>query len=120
MQPTTNKTIYDQFFLTMPPIWQVLTIPLLTEEASFTWAFFKYLREFKVAYQQRHLERVIFDYTPIIVGSRKSSSKFLNLNVSGTKRDVAPKQKYDNIHATSTFKHAWATPVTGGYTFILL
>ena len=56
MQPTTNKTIYDQFFLTTPPIWQVLTIPLLTEEALFTWAFFKYLQEFKVAYQQRHLE----------------------------------------------------------------
>ena len=36
---------------------QVLTIPLLTEEALFTWAFlrwgsiFKFLQEFKVAYQ---------------------------------------------------------------------
>ena len=42
-----------------PPttIKQVLTIPLLTEEALFTWAFrssvslCKYLQEFKLAYQ---------------------------------------------------------------------
>ena len=65
------------------------------------------------------LDRVIFDYTTLLVAG-SHVSKFLNLNVSGTKRDVAPKQKYDNIHATSTFEHAWATPVTGSYTFILL
>ena len=43
-------------------------------------------------------------------------SKFLNLNVSRTKRDVAPKQRYDrfpavgdHIHAIPTFEHAWTT-----------
>ena len=51
-------------------------------------------------------------------------SKFSNLNVSGTKRAVAPKQRYntfpsigDHIHATPTFEHVWATPrhtVVGG------
>ena len=29
----------DHFFITMSTISQVLTIPLLTEEALFTWAF---------------------------------------------------------------------------------
>ena len=48
----------------------------------------------------------------------------MNLNVSGTKKDVAPKQGYDrfssiedDIHATPTFEHAWTTPgltVIGG------
>ena len=43
-------------------------------------------------------------------------SKFITLIVSGTNKDVAPKQTYDSfpsvgghIHATPTFKHAWAT-----------
>ena len=43
-------------------------------------------------------------------------SKYLNLNVSGTKKDVAPKQGHDrfpsvgdHIHANPTFEHAWAT-----------
>ena len=50
--------------------------------------------------------------------------KTLNLNVSGTKRDVAPKQRPDrfssighHIQVTPTFEHTWATPrhtVTGG------
>ena len=61
----------------------VFTIPLLTEEALFTWAFddlivslFKYLQEFKVVVNQlRQLERVTSDYTHIIVGSRKSCFK---------------------------------------------
>ena len=42
--------------------------------------------------------------------------KTLNLNVSRTKRDIAPKLKPDrfssvgdNIHDTATFEHAWAT-----------
>ena len=53
---------------------------------------------------------------PIVVGSWKSRFKTLNLSVSGTKRDVAPKQKYRfpsagyHIHATPTSKHALATP----------
>ena len=44
-------------------------------------------------------------------------SKFLNLNISGTKTDVAPRQRYDRfpsvgdqIHATPSFEQAWATP----------
>ena len=44
-------------------------------------------------------------------------SKSLNSNVSGTNRDVVPKQGYDrfpsvgdHIHANTNFKHAWATP----------
>ena len=46
------------------------------------------------------------------------------MNVSGTKRDVAPKQKPDrfpsigdHIQVTLTFEHTWATPrhtVKGG------
>ena len=50
--------------------------------------------------------------------------KTLNLNVSGTKRDVAPKQRLDrfpsignHIQVTPTFKYTWATPrytVIGG------
>ena len=54
---------------------------------------------------------------PIIVGSRKSCPKTLNLDVSGTNKDVAPKQRYDrfpsvadHIHTTPTFGHVWAIP----------
>ena len=43
--------------------------------------------------------------------------KTLDLNVSGTKRDVAPKQGPDrfpsigdHIQVTLTFEHTWATP----------
>ena len=80
-QPAT--TIHDQFFLTVSIIRQVLTIPLLTEEPFFTWTFrrwvpiFKYLQEFKVAYRWKQLERLIFDYTPIVVGSWKIRFKTL-------------------------------------------
>ena len=49
-------------------------------------------------------------------------SKFLSLSLSGTKRDVAPKQRYDKfpfigdqIYATPTFEQAWASP---GHTVI--
>ena len=49
-------------------------------------------------------------------------SKSMNINVSGTNRDVVLKQIYhrlasvgDNIHGTTTFDHAWETP---GYTVI--
>ena len=48
----------------------------------------------------------------------------MNLNVSGTKRDVAPKQRCDRfpsvgdcIHVTPPFEYEWATPrhtVIGG------
>ena len=62
---------------------QVLAILLLAEKALFTWAFlslvslFKGLQEFKVVYQQRQLEKVIFDYTRIIVGSWKWRFKII-------------------------------------------
>ena len=52
-----NATHNDQYFFTMSTTRQILTIRLLAEEALFTWAFqrwvslFKYLQEFKVAYQ---------------------------------------------------------------------
>ena len=43
--------------------------------------------------------------------------KALDLNVSGTKRHVAPKQRYDrfpsigdHIQIVPTFEHTWATP----------
>ena len=59
-----------------------------------------------------------------IIVAESYDSKFLNLNVSGTKKDVAPKQGYDrfssiedDIHATPTFEHSWTTPgltVIGG------
>ena len=62
----------------------------------------------------RQLQRLIFDYMPIIAGSHVS--KFLNLNVSGTNRDVVSKQRYDrypsigdHIHTTTTFEYVWAT-----------
>ena len=66
----------------------------------------------------RQIERLIFDHTPIIVGRWKSRFKILDLNVSGTNRDVVPKQRYDgfpsvgdHIHATANFEYAWGTPV---------
>ena len=68
----------------------------------------------------RQLQRLIFDYMPIIAGSHVS--KFLNLNVSGTNRDVVPKQRYDrfpsvgdHIYAATTFEYALAIP---GHTII--
>ena len=46
----------------------------------------------------------------------------MNLNVSGTQRDVVSKQRYDkflslgdHIHVNHTFEHAWAT---AGHTVI--
>ena len=41
----------------------------------------------------RATRKLIFDYTAIIVVSWKSRFKTLNLNASGTKKDVAPKQR---------------------------
>ena len=38
----------------------------------------------------------------IVVGSSKSRSKFLNVNVSGTKRDGVPKQRYDRFSYLET------------------
>ena len=63
------------------------------------------------------LERLIFDYMPIIVGSWNHLSNFFYLNVSGVNRDEVPKQRYDrfpsvgdHIHAATTSEYAWATP----------
>ena len=48
---------------------EVLRIPLLTEEAFFSWFgdesnLLKYQQEFQVAYQSGQLKKLIFDYTP--------------------------------------------------------
>ena len=57
----------------------------------------------------RQLEKLIFDYTPIIIGRWKSRFKFLNLNVSVTIRDVVPKQRYDRVPSVGDHIHATAT-----------
>ena len=57
----------------------------------------------------------IYTYIHTCIGGSQVI-KTLNLNVSGTKRDVGPKQKPDrflsigdHIHVTPTFEHTWAT-----------
>ena len=59
---------------------------------------------------------------PLLQVTGSHVSKFLNLNVSGTNRDVVPKQRYDrfpsfedHIDATPTFERVWATQ---GHTII--
>ena len=59
---------------------------------------------------------------PLLQVAGSHAPKFLNLNISGTNKDVAPKQIYDrfpsvgdHIHVTPTFERAWATP---GHTVI--
>ena len=54
---------------------------------------------------------------PLLQAAGSLLSKFLNLKVSVTNKDVAPKQRYDrfpsvgnHVHATLIFEHAWATP----------
>ena len=61
---------------------------------------------------------------PLLQVAESQVSKYLNLNVSETNRDVGPNQRFDrfpsfwdHIHATPTFEHAWTTPehtVIGG------
>ena len=56
----------------------------------------------------RQLEKLIFDYTPVnVAGSHVS--KFLDLNVSGTNRDVVPKQRYDRFLSVGDHIHAATT-----------
>ena len=63
---------------------------------------------------------------PLLLVAGSHVSKFLNLNVSGNKKDVVPKQRYDrfpsagdHIQATPNFVDAWATPrhtvITGSW-----
>ena len=59
---------------------------------------------------------------PLLQLAGSHVSKFLDLNVSGTYRDVVPKQRYDrfpsvvdHIYAATTFEYAWGTP---GHTII--
>ena len=54
---------------------------------------------------------------PLLLVAGSHVSKFLNLNVSGTNRNVVPKQIFDrfpsvgdHIHATTTFKYVSTTP----------
>ena len=61
MQPTASNSDSRQFFFIISTIKQVLTIPLLTEEALFYlrghyFKYFKYLQKFKVVCQPRQLE----------------------------------------------------------------
>ena len=65
-----------------------------------------------------------FDYTLIVLVSWKSCDQNFELEFSGTKRYVVPKQKpdrfptiRDHIHVTPTLEHAWKAPrhtVVGG------
>ena len=54
---------------------------------------------------------------PLLLVAGSHVSKFLNLNVSGTNRNVVPKQTFDrfpsvgdHIHATTTFEYVSTTP----------
>ena len=85
---------------------------------------FIYLEISKMVFTLGKLKRLIFEYTHIIQVARSQMIKTLNLNVSDTKRAVAPKQRPDtflsiggHIQVTPTFKHTWAIPrqtVIGG------
>ena len=86
---------------------QVLASPLFMEEALFTWAF----RRWKWL-----LERLISDYTPIILGSWKSRNQNFELDCFWNQCFLAPKQRpdkfpfvADHIHATPTIEHTWTT-----------
>ena len=123
MQPIANSIDSRTIFLIMSTVNQVLPIPLSMQEVLFIEAWviriwvslYKYLQESKVAFPTR----------PFLYVAGSHFSKFLSLNVSGTKMVVAPKQKYDRLlsveednHATTLCEHAWATPrytVIGGY-----
>ena len=95
MQPTTSNNESQPIF-PMSTIWQVLTIAFLTQETLYTWAFrrwlslFIYLKEFKVAYQWRQLERLIFDYTPIIAGTWKSRFKIFEFKCLCNQEGCSP------------------------------
>ena len=62
---------------------------------------------------------------PLLWVTGSHVSKFLNLNISVTKSDVVPKQRYDrfpsapdHIHVIPAFNSAWATlghTVIGGF-----
>ena len=59
---------------------------------------------------------------PLLQVAGSHVSKLLNLIVSGTNRDVVPKERYDrfpsageHIHAAATSEYAWETP---GHTVI--
>ena len=77
---------------------------------------FIYLGILKTVFPFGKLERLIFNYTRIILSSWKSDIKTFNLNFSGTKKDVGPKQRLDkfpsigdHIQVTPTFEHTWVT-----------
>ena len=93
----------------MPTTSQILTNPLLTEETLFTWTFRRWVS--------------FLTTRPLLQVDGSHVLKFLNLNVSGTNKDVAPKQRFDrfssvedHIHTTPTFEHVWATP---GHTVVI-
>ena len=54
------------------------------------------------------LERLIFDYKPIIVGSWKTRFKILEFKCLWKQKGCSPSVG-DHIHATPSFKHAQVT-----------
>ena len=91
--------IRDQLLLTISTTRKVLASLLLMEEALFTWAFrrrfslFKYLQEFNVAYQERQPERLIFDYTLIILVCWKSRDQSFELEYPWNQEGCSPETK---------------------------
>ena len=64
--------------------------------------------------QYSQLERLIFDYTPIIFDSWRSRDQNFELerlwNQEGCSLDRFPSDG-DHIHGTLTFEHTWTTPI---------
>ena len=135
MQPTTSNNNFQSIF----PYHAHNQVSF--DNLCINWRGIIYLGIFKMSFKSYVFKRSIYKSSRwhINKGSQKSKSlttcqllqvatsyvsKNLNLNVSRTKKDVAPKQRYNrllsvegHIHATSTFEHALATPrplVIGG------
>ena len=118
MEPTASKNDSRPIFL-YPVLNQAdFDNPFINGHLDIiTWTFedeFHFLRICKSS-RQRINKGSQKDASLYVAGSHVSKS--LNLNVSGIKRDVAPKQRYDrspssevHTNATSTFQHARAIP----------
>ena len=69
---------------------------LLTEEALFTWAFRRWVSLLKHLQEFKELERLIYGYTPIILGSWKPRDQNFELEyLWNQERDITPKQRPD-------------------------
>ena len=56
--PQPSTAIHNHFFLTVSTIRQVLIIPLLTENALFTWAFLRWVSKFLFFHQMIALKKL--------------------------------------------------------------